>query len=218
VTTPDDEAYEVKLSDGDDVVVSGRVETGLPIELLPGDPMGSPPAHLAAMLDRMSAVRAPDAPPFFEQTGDHPIAGCFSCGPRNARGLHVYPRFVDAEAGVTWGSWSPEPSLVDAPGVLASSVVASALDCSSGICLPRAEQEELLRTDQFYLLGSFDVRYLRAADPSRRYHVVAEAQRRDGRKFYGASALFDDAGVPYATAEAIWIIVQMSRTQAFGGS
>jgi hypothetical protein len=128
----------------------------------------------------------------------------------------VYPRFADAEAGVTWASWSPEPAFADAPAVLASSVVASALDCSSGICLPRAEQEELLRTDQFYLLGSFDVRYLRVADPARRYHVVAEAQRRDGRKFFGASALFDDSGVAYATAEAVWIIVAMTRTQAFG--
>jgi hypothetical protein len=166
----------------------------------------------------MATVREPAAPPFFEQTGDHPIAGCFSCGPRSPRGLHVYPRFADADAGVTWASWTPEASFVDTPGVLAQSIIAAALDCSSGICLPRAEQEELLRTDQFYLLGSFDVRYLRVADPSLRYHVVAEAQRRDGRKFFGSSALFDDDGVPYAAAEAIWIIVQMSRTQAFGES
>jgi hypothetical protein len=95
-------------------------------------------------------------------------------------------------------------------------VIASALDCSSGICLPREQQEELLRTDQFYLLGSLDVRYLRAAPVDASYRVVGRALRRDGRKFYGMSALFDESGTPYATAEAIWIIVTMTRTHAFG--
>jgi hypothetical protein len=102
-------------------------------------------------------------------------------------------------------------------GGIARSIIASALDCSSGICLPREEQIELLRNDQFYLLGSLDVRYLRVPPLDVTYHVTARARRRDGRKFYGASALFDAAGTPYATAEAIWIIVAMTRTQAFGG-
>jgi hypothetical protein len=212
-----DGVYEVAVHDGDATVISGRIEVaslgGAPRI---GDAITQAPPNLQKMLDGMATVVEPMAPPFFEQTGDHPIAGCFSCGPRNTRGLHVFPRFADAEAGVTWASWAPEGSFLDAPGLLAQSIIASALDCSSGICLPRAQQEELLRTDQFYLLGSFDVRFLRVADPSLRYHVVAQAQRRDGRKFYGVSALFDDAGAAYATAEAIWIIVQMTRTQAFG--
>jgi len=209
-------ALDVSLRDGEDVCISARVEVAsLAQPPRPGDVLSSAPADLGRMLREMAAVRDPKAPPFFEETGDHPISGCFSCGPDNARGLHIFPRF--AGDGVTWASWSPASALVDAHGGIASSIVASALDCSSGICLPREQQEELLRDDQFYLLGSLDVRYLRVPPAGARYHVVGRARHRDGRKFFGLSALFDDAGTAYATADATWIIVAMTRTQAFGG-
>lgn len=206
-----DDAPGVTLhDDGDMELAAGTVtliERGRRSEALPAD--------LAALVSELSTVSKPTAPPFFEENGDHPIAGCFSCGPDNGRGLRIFPRF--AAEGVTWASWSPDASFVDGGATLATSIIASALDCSSGICLPREEQQELLRTDRFYLLGSLDVRYLRAAPVRANYRVVAKAGRREGRKFFGTSALFDDAGTAYATAEAIWIIVQMTRTQAFGG-
>jgi len=212
-----DDSYEVTVRDGDDVCISGRVEvTSSEGSHPPRSALSSPPVDLYELLREMATVRDPNAPPFFEETGDHPISGCFSCGPNNGRGLHIYPRF--AAEGVTWASWSPDPAFVDQDGGLASSIVASALDCSSGICLPREQQEELLRTDQFYLLGSLDVRFLRVAPPDGRYHVVGRAKQRDGRKFFGASALFDESGTPYAIAEATWIIVTMTRAQAFGGN
>jgi hypothetical protein len=40
--------------------------------------------------------------------------------------------------------------------------------------------------------------------------------RRDGRKFFGLSALVDDGGAPYAIAESTWVIAGISRTLAFG--
>jgi hypothetical protein len=210
-----DGAYDVSLRDGDDALITARVDVAaLSQATRSEDTIADVPADLAGLLREMSLVAEPATPPFFEETGDHPIPNCFSCGPKNTAGLHVFPRF--AGDGVTWAIWSPDPSMVDGDGGLARSVVASALDCSSGICLPREEQIELLRNDQFYLLGSLDVRFLRVPPPGSRYHVTARARRRDGRKFYGVSALFDDAGVAYATAEAIWIIVAMTRTQAFG--
>lgn len=206
----DDEAYSVTVyDDGDMELVAGTVtviERARRSAALPPD--------LDALVSEMAAVPEPSSRPFFEENGDHPIAGCFSCGPDNARGLHIFPRF--AAEGVTWASWAPDASFGEG-ATLATSIIASALDCSSGICLPREEQQELLRTDRFYLLGSLDVRYLRAAPVASKYRVVAKAGRREGRKFFGTSALFDDAGTAYATAEAIWIIVEMTRTQAFGG-
>jgi hypothetical protein len=212
-----DGAYEVTLRDGGDPLISGRVEiAALAAPPRPGDAFAAAPSHLEEALREMSAVVEPSAPPFFEETGDHPIPGCFSCGPDNRHGMHIYPRF--AAHGVTWASWKPDPAFVDAGGGLASSIVASALDCSSGICLPREQQEELLRNDQFFLLGSLDVRYLRVPPPDRAYHVVGRAGERDGRKFFGTSALFDAEGTVYATAEAIWVIVQLTRTEAFGGT
>jgi hypothetical protein len=208
-------AYDAALRDGDDALITGRVEVAsLVAALRPGDALASAPSQLDESLREMSGVAEPSAPPFFEETGDHPIPGCFSCGPDNRHGMHIYPRF--AGHGVTWASWVPELAFVDANGGLATSVVASALDCSSGICLPREQQEELLRNDQFFLLGSLDVRYLRVPPPDRTYHVVGRAGERDGRKFYGTSALFDATGTSYATAEAVWIVAQITRTQAFG--
>jgi hypothetical protein len=217
VATASGDAYEIALTDGGDELISARVEVAsFGASPQPGGTLAAPPGDLEPLLREMSTVGEPATPPFFEETGDHPIAGCFSCGPKNARGLHVYPRF--AGDGVTWASWHPEPSFVDADGGVARSIIASALDCSSGICLPREEQIELLRNDQFYLLGSLDVRYLRVPPLDATYHVTARARRRDGRKFYGAAALFDAAGTAYAAVDAIWIIVAMTRTQAFGAS
>ncbi|MEX2227607.1 MAG: hypothetical protein WEB52_14285 [Dehalococcoidia bacterium] len=141
-------AYDVEVRDGDASLISGRVEvTMLAQPARAGDVLSSMPAELDALVREMARGSEPSTPPFFEETGDHPVIGCFSCGPRNALGLHIYPRF--AGHGVTWAAGSPEPSFVDAGGGLASSIVASALDCGSGICLPREQQEELLRNDQF---------------------------------------------------------------------
>jgi len=82
--------------------------------------------------------------------------------------------------------------------------------------MPVAMQRELLELDQFFLLGSLDVRCLRVPPLDCGYRVAAKALRRDGRKFYGLSALVDDAGTPYAMAESTWIIAGVSRTAAFG--
>jgi hypothetical protein len=160
------------------------------------------------------AVKGTDRPPFFEETGDHPIAGCFSCGPNNPRGMHIYPRAVSD--GVTCAYWETTGEFDDGDGTISPMIVASALDCSSGICMPFEMQRELLAEDRFFLLGSLDVRFLRGVPVNNEYRVIAKAGARDGRKFFGRSALFDDAGTPYATTDATWIIAGISRTEAFG--
>jgi hypothetical protein len=199
--------WSVTVRDGEDTLVSGTVT------LAGGG--GSPlPEERAATIDAMSRVPVPDRPPFWEETGEHPIRGCFSCGPDNPRGLHIYPRIV--EDGVTAAPWEPQPAFDDGAGALARSVIASALDCSSGICMPARYQRELLTEDRFFLLGSLEVRFLRRAPVAARYRVVARALLREGRKFFGMSALFDDAGEAYAMAEATWIVAPITRSQAFG--
>jgi hypothetical protein len=118
--------------------------------------------------------------------------------------------------------WRPAAEFDDARalarggGVLSTLVLTSAIDCSSGICMPVAMQRELLELDQFFLLGSLDVRYLRVPPLDRDYRVAAKALLRDGRKFFGLSALVDDAGTPYAMAESTWIVAGVTRTAAFG--
>jgi hypothetical protein len=82
--------------------------------------------------------------------------------------------------------------------------------------MPVAMQRDLLDLDQFFLLGSLDVRFLRLAPLDREYRIAAKALARDGRKFFGMSALFDEAGTPYAYVESTWIVAGVSRTEAFG--
>ena len=163
---------------------------------------------------RRAAVDGTSRPPFFEETGDHPIAGCFSCGPDNPRGMHIYPRVV--EDGLTCACWHATDEFDDGDGAISPMIVASALDCSSGICMPLDMQRELLREDKFFLLGSLEVNFLRRPPVDRDYRVVARAGAREGRKFFGLSALFDADGIAYATADATWIIAGISRTEAFG--
>ena len=156
----------------------------------------------------------PAAPPFFEELGEHSVPGCFSCGPENPDGMHIYPRF--AGDGIVCAPWEPPPEFDDGNGAISPMIVASALDCSSGICLPRDMHRQLIEQDRFFLLGSLNVVYLRLPSVAREYRITGRMVRRDGRKFFGLSALFDDAGTAYAYAEATWIVAGITRTEAFG--
>lgn len=193
--------------------VGRQVMAGTPLyEALDGQP-GYPRPDLGPLQD-LTRIPVPDAPPFFEELGEHSVPGCFSCGPENPHGMRIYPRF--AGDGVVCAPWQPAEEFDDGNGSISPMIVASALDCSSGICLPPAMHRELIEQDRFFLLGSLNVVYLRLPPISGHYRVAAKMLRRDGRKFFGLSALFDDAATPYAYAEAIWIVAGITRTEAFG--
>ena len=211
-----DGAYEIALP-GESPLVTGIVETrDVKSPVRPGGVIGEAPPDAAEHLRELARVAVPDRPPFFEETGDHPIPGCFSCGPENARGLHIYPRV--AGYGLVCAPWRPSPEFDDGGGALATLVLSSALDCSSGICMPVEMQRELLALDQFFLLGSMELRFLRVPEVGGDYRVAAKALGRDGRKFFGMSALFDGSGTPYAMAQSTWIIAGVPRSDALGGS
>jgi hypothetical protein len=214
--TQSDGAITVAVSDGATELISGTVETFAPAwAMQPGDQLtDAAPGH-ESMLSQMAAVDVPAREPFYVETGDHPIPGCFSCGPENPRGLHVIPRVVSD--GVIASARRPGAEFDDGNGAVSPLIQASALDCSSGICMPLGLQQELLAEDKFFLLGTLDVRFLRLPPIGVAYRIIGQALRRDGRKFYGLSAMVDARGGLYAYAEAIWIVAGISRTAAFGG-
>jgi hypothetical protein len=218
--SPEREGYSVAIV-ADQPVVTGTVcISALDKAAEPGQELSAVPAALAEAVGQIAQIGVPDRPPFFEETGEHPIPRCFSCGPEHPDGLHVYPRVV--EDGVVCAPWRPAAEFDDArasaggAGVLSTLILTSAIDCSSGICMPVAMQRELLELDQFFLLGSLDVRYLRVPPLRHDYRVAAKALLRDGRKFFGLSALVDADGTAYAIAESTWLIAGITRTQAFG--
>lgn len=221
VWAADDGGYAVSVRDGETEVISATADVHVfDREPRAGDLLAAVPEDRAADVEMLAALPVPETEPFFVQTGDHPIPGCFSCGPEHTSGLHIYPRFV--EDGLTCAPWPEAPmSFSDinggpGDGTLSTAVVTSAIDCSSGICMPVGMQKELLERDEFFLLGTMDARYLRVAPADGRYRVAAKALGREGRKFYGLSVLAGEDGVAYAMAESTWIIANMTRTAAFG--
>ncbi len=211
----DEGGYTISVRAGDTEIISASAEV-MRFETPPvvGQVLAMVPEERLADVRELAAIAAPDVPPWFEETGDHPIPGCFSCGYDNAAGLHIYPRV--AEDGVTCAPWASAADFDNGDGTLSTAVLTSAIDCSSGICMPVAMQRELLAQDQFFLLGTMDVRYLRVSGADALYRVAAKALRRDGRKFFGLSVLADEASVAYAMAESTWIVVAVPRATAFG--
>lgn len=205
-------AAAVTLRDGDAMLVTATAEVQAPHAAPDAAPVAID-AELTPDLAAMASIAVPDAPPFYALTGEHPIPGCFSCGPAHPAGLGIIPRF--AGDGVVASAWAPAGRFDDGDGTLPAMIVASALDCSSGICMPVADQRALLAEDRFFLLGSLDVRFLRAAPADAAYRVVARSQRRDGRKHYGRSALIGDDDVVYAMADALWLVAPVTRGEAF---
>jgi|CXWL01.1.fsa_nt_gi hypothetical protein len=217
VSASDDGGYAISVHDGDTEVMTATADVRtFDSAARPGSALAAIPEDRAADVAELAALAVPDTAPWYEETGDHPIPGCFSCGPKNAAGLHIYPRVV--EDGVTCAPWTSAAEFNNGDDTLPLAVLTSAIDCSSGICMPVQMQRDLLEQDQFFLLGSMDVHYLRVPPAGGMYRVAAKALRRDGRKFYGLSVLADDTGTVYAMAESTWIIASTSRTAAFGTS
>jgi hypothetical protein len=211
----DEGGYAVSVRDGDMEIITAMADVRANVRpSTPGDTLAAIPEHITDDVEQLAATPVPDVEPWYVATGDHPIPGCFSCGYDNAAGLHIFPRVV--EDGETCAPWASAALFDDGDGTLSTAVLTSAIDCSSGICMPVAMQRDLLAQDQFFLLGSMDVHYLRIAPAAMRFRVAAKALRRDGRKFFGLSALVGDDGTPYAVAESLWIVASMSRTAAFG--
>lgn len=203
----DDGTVSVTLRDGDTTLVSATA-------WLDGAADAVTDPAVTADLASMIGIPVPAGPPFYAETGEHPIPGCFSCGPAHPAGLGIIPRF--AGDGVVASPWAPAGAFDDGDGTLSPMIVASALDCSSGICMPLEDQRALLAEDRYFLLGSLDVRFVRAAPAGGTYRVVARSQRRDGRKHYGRSALIGADDVVYAMADALWIVAPVTRGEAFG--
>jgi hypothetical protein len=211
-----DEAYEVTVVDGETTVMTGVVEVA-DLQAEPGAVLQDLPdgqvEHVSAMARLADAH--PDGPTYFErmrERGDeHQIPRCFSCGPRHDRGLQIFPRLAgDREV---WARWHPEPSFTDGAGVLAATVVASALDCSSGLVFQFDDElAQRIREEgkgPIPVLGAFDIRVLRVPPVAivGDYRVLARRLGQEGRKLFGLSGLFDRDGVAYATAEATWITI-----------
>jgi hypothetical protein len=120
---------------------------------------------------------------------EHPYPTCFVCGPQNPEGLHLFPGPV-AE-GVVAAPWLP----ADEDPVM----VWAALDCPSGWAFDLPGRP--------MLLGRMTCRVDELPKPGDDHVVVGWRVGTEGRKAFGAAALYTADGRALAVAQQTWIAV-----------
>lgn len=151
-----------------------------------------PPAALSLNQARAAQAR-------YSGFADHRYNTCFVCGPgRPARdGLDIFTGAVEGQNMVAC-TWTPQADLANANGVIAEEFIHAALDCPSYWALPHAGKPALLAR----LTSSIDAALPRVGEE---LIVAAWPIRSDGRKHWGASALYRPNGEVIARSEALWI-------------
>ncbi len=130
---------------------------------------------------------------------DHRYPTCFVCGNGrpNADGLDLFTGKVEGRDMVAC-TWLPSADLADENGVVRPEFIHAALDCPSYWALAHAGKPALLAS----LTASIDAPLPRAGED---LIVAAWPIREDGRKHWGAAALYHADGALVARAEALWI-------------
>jgi hypothetical protein len=154
------------------------------------------------------ALEAPSAPSLREARAaasryaglhDHRYPTCFVCGQSRAAhdGLELYTGKVEGRDMVAC-TWTPGADLAGDDGLVRAEFIHAALDCPSYWALAHAGKPALLAR----LTTSIDAPRPRAGEE---LIVAAWPLRWDGRKHWGAAALYHANGGLIARAEALWI-------------
>lgn len=128
---------------------------------------------------------------------------CFVCGAARAQsgGLMILPGTVTGRTLVA-APWTPTADLADRSGLVDRKYVWSALDCPSWFAHAAFTPiSELVVA----LLGRITGHVERQPKIGETYVCVGWPIKKDGRRIYSASALFDADGAALAWASATWI-------------
>ncbi|PKK14527.1 hypothetical protein [Thermomonospora sp. CIF 1] len=121
---------------------------------------------------------------------DTPYGMCFACGPRRPDGLRLAPGPV-AEDTVA-AAWIPDESLPFGP-----ELVWAALDCPGGWTTDLMARPALL--------GTMTARVTGLPAAGERCVAMGRLLRREGRKFFTATALYGEDGRLLGQADQIWV-------------
>lgn len=168
------------LREGDEDVAVGRV-VALDLEV------PEPPSYDVAV----------DAAKRYPGFHAHPYPGCFVCGPERANddGLRIFPgRVIDRE--LVAAPFTPSSRLEGGPAI-----VWAALDCPGyfGATLASTDKSPPL------LLGKMHAEVFSELRLGVPHVVIGWPLGREGRKIFGATALFDDRGHLVGKSRQVWI-------------
>lgn len=132
---------------------------------------------------------------------DHWFPTCFGCGPKREAGdgLRLFPATVTGR-DLLAAPWTPDASLGNDDGIVLPEFVWAALDCPSGFAAGIAP-------DNIALLGKLALRHVAPVEIDRPCVITSWSLGSEGRKLYGASALFSEKGSLHAYAKAIWVLL-----------
>ena len=174
----------VMLSDGDTLVAEGR-----PSELLEDVPDPVPYDEVAAAQE---AGRE-------RWSAGHPFPTCLVCGPGRDDGLGIFPAALPARDGLFGAPWTPAEAIAGEDGCVPPELVWAALDC------PTSAPVGNWNAGPAMVLASLTARLgcpVRAREP---HTILSWELGRDGRKGWGAAALYDSSGVLTCASRALWI-------------
>jgi len=141
---------------------------------------------------RLAAVPAPVARP------EHPVPGCFGCGPDHARGLRILPAPV-AGTRLVAARWTPQRELAGPDGRVDPAVVWAALDCPSGWAVDEFSREGVL-------LGRLAAEVVAPVEGGEPHVVLGWPVGAEGRKRFAGSAVFPADGALCAYARSTWLV------------
>ena len=130
----------------------------------------------------------------------HEFPNCFTCGPARAPGdgLRIFCGPVEGHPELVADTWTPDDSLL-VGGELGDPIVWAALDCPSVWAH--------LADGTAAVLGRMTAEVRQRPVVGQTYVVVGEARGGEGRKRYGAAAIYTTAGEPVAASNATWITI-----------
>ena len=141
---------------------------------------------------------------------EHLLPMCFVCGPDRAPGdgmrLFAGPLIRQDGSGAFAVSWTPDPSLAEADGLVAPEFVWSALDCPTGYVW-LYDRETGGFNGLPILLGRLAVRIDGRPRPGERCVVTSWQNGGEGRRLIADAALFGEEENLLAVGRAVWIVV-----------
>jgi hypothetical protein len=175
---------QVNVSDGDTLVAEGR-----PGELLEDVP-DAVPAEVVVEAQRAGRER---------WSAGHPFPTCLVCGPGREDGLGIFPAALPDRDGLFGAAWTPDESLDDGEGLVRPELVWAALDC------PTSAPVGNWNSGPAIVLASLTARLGCPVQVGEPHTILSWKLGQEGRKRWGAAALFDSSGMFTCASRALWV-------------